>query len=96
MKVFVTGATGYIGFNVAKKFRQNGFKVYGLTRSTNKADKLYKNEIIPVIGNMFDPESFLPVAKNCDLIIHAAVEYSNQLVELDKNVVNAITSIQSN
>ncbi|MCH7826759.1 MAG: NAD-dependent epimerase/dehydratase family protein [Bacteroidetes bacterium] len=96
MKVFVTGATGYIGFNVAKKFRQNGFKVYGLTHSTDKADKLYKNEIIPVIGNMSDPESFLPVAKNCDLIIHAAVEYSNQLVELDKNVVNAITSIQSN
>ena len=45
MKIFVTGATGYIGFNVAKKFRQNGFKVYGLARSTDKAKKLYKNEI---------------------------------------------------
>ncbi|MCH7973786.1 MAG: NAD-dependent epimerase/dehydratase family protein [Bacteroidetes bacterium] len=45
MKIFVTGATGYIGFNVANKFRQNGFKVYGLTRSTDKAKKLYKNEI---------------------------------------------------
>ncbi|MCH8942954.1 MAG: NAD-dependent epimerase/dehydratase family protein [Bacteroidetes bacterium] len=96
MKIFVTGATGYIGFNVAKKFRQNGFKVYGLTRSTDKAEKLYKNEIIPVIGNMSDPGSFLTAAKECDVIIHAAVDYGEKSVEFDKNVVNSITDIKSN
>ena len=95
MKVFVTGATGYIGFNAAKKFRSNGHTVYGLTRSETKKDKLYVEEIIPVIGNMSDKDSFLPVAGECDLIIHAAVEYSDKTVELDKNVVNAITSINN-
>ncbi len=94
LRVFVTGATGYIGFNVAKKFRQNGFKVFGLTRSTNKTEKLYKDEIVPVIGNMSDPESFLPAAKECDVIIHVAADYSQKSAELDKNVVNSITGIK--
>lgn len=33
MNIFIAGATGYIGFEVAKKFRQTGHRVFGLTRS---------------------------------------------------------------
>ena len=39
MKVFVTGATGYIGFNVATAFRRAGHEVWGLARSQEKASK---------------------------------------------------------
>jgi len=95
LKVFITGATGYIGFNVAKKFRANGHVVYGLTRNENKKDKLFGAEIIPVIGNMSNPHSFLPAAEKSDLIIHAAADYSDKSVELDNNLVDVICSIQN-
>ena len=37
MKVFITGATGYIGFNVALAMRHGGLEVWGLARSPEKA-----------------------------------------------------------
>jgi len=95
LKVFITGATGYIGHHVAKIFRINGHSVFGLTRNKKNINKLLKNEIIPVIGNIGNKDSFIPTAIECDLIIHAAVEYSEKSAELDKNFVKEITSIES-
>ena len=49
-KVLVVGASGYIGDGVARAFRRAGYRVYGLTRDSSKADYFIQNEIIPVIG----------------------------------------------
>ena len=55
MNVFVTGATGYIGLNVATAYRRAGHEVWGLTRSPQKANILARREIRPVTGSMQDP-----------------------------------------
>jgi nucleoside-diphosphate-sugar epimerase len=67
MKVFITGATGYIGFNVAQAYRRAGHEVWGLTRSEEKKKLLESNEVHPVIGSMQQPESFLPAAEPCSV-----------------------------
>jgi nucleoside-diphosphate-sugar epimerase len=41
MKISITGATGYIGFNVALAFRRPGHQVFGLTRAAEKAPRLF-------------------------------------------------------
>jgi len=84
MKVFITGATGYIGFQVALALRRAGHKVWGLVRSQEKGQALAKNEIIPVIGNMQRPESYLSIAEQCSVLIHAATEYSAERVALER------------
>jgi len=84
MKVFVTGASGYIGFQVALALRRAGHKVWGLVRNQEKGEALAKNEIIPVIGNMQRPESYLSVAEQCPVLIHAATEYSAERVTLER------------
>ena len=84
MKVFITGATGYIGFRVALALRRAGHGVWGLVRSQEKGEALAKNEIIPVIGNMQRPESYLAVAEQCSVLIHAATEYSADRVALER------------
>lgn len=89
MKVFITGATGYIGFNVAKALRRAGHRVWGLTRSEEKATKLAKNEITPVIGDMNNPDSYRDIAEQCSVLIHAAADYQNDTVELDRKTVDA-------
>jgi nucleoside-diphosphate-sugar epimerase len=88
MNIFITGATGYIGFEVAKKFRQAGHRVYGLTRSKEKAVKLSKNEIIPVIGSMKDPESYRRIADKSEILIHAAADYENNTQQLDNLTID--------
>lgn len=90
MKVFLTGATGYIGFNVALALRRAGHKVWGLVRSPEKAPVLAKNEIIPVLGNMQKPESYLSIAEQCSLLIHAATEYSENRVVLERQTVEVL------
>jgi nucleoside-diphosphate-sugar epimerase len=93
MKVFITGATGYIGFNVAKALRRAGNDVFGLTRSREKAFLLHQHEITPVIGDMSDPASYLSIAENCSVLIHAAMDYENDAAELDKETVKNLLTI---
>lgn len=87
MKIFITGATGYIGFAVAKTFRRAGHQVIGLTRNNEKAILLAKEEIVPIIGSLQNPDEFIKVAEQCDIIIHAAVDYNNDTADLDKNMI---------
>jgi len=89
MKIFITGATGYIGYTVSKALRRAGHEVYGLTRSREKTPMLQSNEIHPVVGSMQDSESYSEVAESCELLIHAAVDYENDTVELDKQTVRS-------
>lgn len=90
MKVFVTGATGYIGFNVAQAYRRAGHAVWGLTRSEEKARLLTSNEIQPVVGSMQQPESFLPTAESCSVLIHAAADYQTDTFALEGQTVEAL------
>lgn len=89
MKTFITGATGYIGFNVAKAMRRAGHEVWGLTRSEEKTAMLSRNEIHSVVGNMQQPESYRKVAGQCSVLIHAAADYANDTAALDLKTIDA-------
>jgi nucleoside-diphosphate-sugar epimerase len=87
MKVFITGATGYVGFNVASAFRRAGHEVWGLVRSEEKARKLIQHEIHPVIGSMQKPESYEKRAEECSVLVHTASEMNGDMVDLDQRTV---------
>lgn len=91
MNVFITGATGYIGFNVAKAFRRAGHRVWGLTRSERKAQRLAQNEITPVIGNMKDPDTYRTIAEKSSVLVHAAVDYEHNTADLDRKTIDSFT-----
>ena len=90
MRVFVTGATGYVGFHVATALRRAGNRVWGLTRSAEKAHRLAQHEIEPIVGDLADPKSYADVAARCAVLVHAAFEYSAQGVTKDKAAVDAL------
>jgi len=87
MKIFITGATGYIGFAVASALAAKGHQVFGLARSDEKAKKLAAVEVTPVIGNMENPASYLETARSCQILIHCAAEWTEQYHKLDRLTV---------
>ncbi|MDO9263606.1 MAG: NAD(P)-dependent oxidoreductase [Desulfosalsimonadaceae bacterium] len=67
MKILVTGATGYIGGQMAKRLSKDGKDVVCMTRG-NKA----VNSIPTIQGDLLNPESLLNACKGVDIICHFA------------------------
>lgn len=72
MRVFLTGATGYIGSVVAEKLQAAGHTVVGLARSSTTAAQLEKRQIEPFLGDLQNPESLALAAQQADGVIHTA------------------------
>jgi nucleoside-diphosphate-sugar epimerase len=72
MKVFVTGATGYIGGSVSTKLLEAGHTVLGLARSADAAASLKQRGIEPVAGDINAYTPFIEVTKRVDAVINAA------------------------
>ncbi len=90
MKVFITGASGYIGSAVAGAFARSGHEVSGLVRSAEKASGLAAVEGRPVMGSMQEPESYAAAARESQVLIHCAAEYSAEYMALDRKTVDAL------
>ncbi|WP_076591460.1 NAD-dependent epimerase/dehydratase family protein [Herminiimonas arsenitoxidans] len=72
MKIFVTGAAGYIGGSVAARLLKEGHTVRGLVRKQDQADRIKQLGIEPVIGTLEDAELLAREAKQADAVINAA------------------------
>jgi len=72
MRVFITGATGYIGGSVAAALRAAGHEVSGLVRSAHKADALRSAGIVPVPGELNDAATLARAAREAHAVIHTA------------------------
>jgi len=75
VKVFVTGATGFIGGEVARQLRERGDEVLCLVRTPGKAAKLRELGCELVAGDLSDGEALRAGMEGCDALIHAAAMY---------------------
>jgi nucleoside-diphosphate-sugar epimerase len=71
MKIFVIGATGFVGSHVAARFVAAGHDVFGLARSVQGAEKVSRLNATPVIGDAEDLEALVKHAGACDATIFA-------------------------
>jgi len=72
MRIFVTGATGYIGGSVAVALRAAGHEIAGLVRSAQKADGLRAAGIVPVPGDLDDAALLAREAHAANAVVHTA------------------------
>lgn len=72
MKIFITGATGYIGGSIAAYYANRGDQVVGLVRSKDKAEELQRRGVTPLIGTLEDVETLMHGARSADATINAA------------------------
>src|SRR3954449_13478950 len=75
MRVFVTGATGFIGGHVARKLRERGDDVVALVRSPDKAGRLRELGCDLVEGDLSDEAAIKKGVEGCDAVIHVGAIY---------------------
>jgi len=72
VKVFCTGASGYIGGSVAAHLVAAGHQVTGLVRSREKAEAVHARGIQPFLATLDDEERLAQAAQAADIVVNAA------------------------
>ena len=93
MKVFITGATGFIGFAAAQAFARAGYEVHGLCRSPEKARLLAREEIRPVMGDLTRPDTWSEAAAQSAILVHAAADLQAGMVGPDKTALETLLAV---
>jgi dihydroflavonol-4-reductase len=75
MKVFLTGATGFIGHHVARALAADGAQMRLLVRKTSNLANLEGIAGETHVGDLADPESLKPALSDCDAVVHVAADY---------------------
>ena len=76
MKVLVTGATGFIGGNLARQLWQRGFEVKALVRPGSNTLTIDDTDIRQVHGDILDADSVARAMRDCQAVFHCAAVYS--------------------
>jgi nucleoside-diphosphate-sugar epimerase len=74
MRIFLTGATGYIGSAVLDALVRAGNDVTALVRDNEKAARVSARGARPVVGNLGEPDSYRAAADAQDGYVHAAFD----------------------
>jgi nucleoside-diphosphate-sugar epimerase len=94
MKVFVTGATGFIGSAVVRELHAVGHQVLGLARSDSAEAMLAAADVEVQRGSLDDLDSLRRAAAASDGVIHLAYHHDfseyQRAAQMDLNAVEAI------
>src|SRR5262244_3044817 len=91
MRIFLTGATGYVGTHVLDALVRSGNDVTALVRNSEQARFVAKRGAHPVIGDLSEPESYRASADGQDGYVHTAFDArSGQGPAIDRLVLDTI------
>jgi dihydroflavonol-4-reductase len=72
MRVFLTGANGFIGSAVARTLTASGYEIVCLLRETSELDRIRSLPFTRVLGDVRDVRSLRDGMRDCDCTIHLA------------------------
>jgi len=74
MRIFLTGATGYIGSALARRLASSGHELRALVRETSRTDTLHALGVATFPGDVTDRFSMREAMSGADWVVHLAAE----------------------
>src|SRR5438132_8302322 len=91
MRVFLTGATGYVGGAVALALRERGHEVAALVRPESDAKRLLDRGVFIVAGNLETLPQLADTLEAYDVLVHAAFSSQDPVVR-DRIAVETLSA----
>src|SRR3989338_10442098 len=76
MRAFITGITGFLGRQLARKLSALGWDIVGYHRETSPRELIADLKYTPVIGPLDDSNKMAQAMKGCNVIFHVAAKIS--------------------
>jgi len=92
MRVFITGASGWIGTALTRELVANGHHVTGLARSQDSAEKIRALGATAVLGDMLDHDLVVSEASKADATAHLA--FTLDFDEFDETIDNEVALLE--
>jgi nucleoside-diphosphate-sugar epimerase len=94
VRIFVTGATGWVGSAIVTDFIEAGYQVIGLSRSEEKAAALRTAGVSVLVASLDDLDALANAAAHADAVIHTAFNHDfskfSQNAEQDRRAIEAM------
>src|SRR5437763_7447004 len=95
MRVFITGATGYIGSAVASALRERGHDVAALVRPETDSKALRDMGVVIVAGDLASLPTLADSFNSYDAILHIAQSHSDDAPALNQIALDVFTAQQA-
>lgn len=95
MRIFLTGATGYIGSAVLDALLRAGHQVTAIARDPEKAERLTAKSVTAIVGELGTPKSYMAALEASDAVVSTAFEYSARGVSLDRQVLETVLPVMA-
>src|SRR3990170_2934890 len=93
MRIFLTGATGYIGSAVIEAALRANHHITALVRTPQAADALASRGVTPVLGDLRTLKSYRAAAEGHDSYVHTAADSSPKREEVDRKTLDTLMGI---
>lgn len=95
MRVFLTGATGFIGTAIARELQSAGHQILGLARSEAAAATLRQAGVEPHFGDLLDHDALASGARGADGVIHTAYIHDFSNIAAPSDIDAAAVSVMA-
>ena len=93
MRIFLTGATGYIGSAVLDAALRANHQITALVRTPQAVDALAARGVTPVLGDLKTVKSYRAAADGHDSYIHTAADSGPKREEVDRKAIETLLSL---
>lgn len=97
VRIFITGASGYIGSVVVKQAIPKGYQVYALSRSEASDEKIKAQGAVPIRGDLKSYDVLREQSAQADIVLHLADAFAGnfgmdyaEVIRIDNVAVDAI------